>query len=172
MIIDGVFLALVGAAQVTLEVLAHFLGVGPYASILDRSPYTIGWVEAHGLAAMIGVLSSSSALATDVGSGTRSPSPSTCSSVRRTWCSGRASSTSRRCPLGKLGTAAHVLFATAQAWSLVVSRLVKETAPTQRSLDAEVVAGRSWLRFLSGSASSGEYWPGSAASTPPAAGDW
>ena len=122
MIIDGLFLAVVGAAQVTLEVLAHFLGVGPYASILDRSPYTIGWVEAHGLAAMIGVL------LVVIGAPDR----------RRFWHAfalavhlllGAANLVFWQSfvdfatvPFGELGTAAHVLFATAQAWSLVVSR--------------------------------------------------
>ena len=127
MIIDGIFLALAGTAQVTLELLAHFLGVGPYAAVFDRSAYTIGWVEAHGLAAVIGVVF------LVVGARDR----------RRFWHGfalavhlllGAANlvfwqsfvdfgTTS----LGGVGTTAHVLFATAQAWSLVVSRTAQRS---------------------------------------------
>ena len=122
MIIDGGFLALVGATQLTLELLAHFFGVGPYAAIFDQSAYTIGWVEAHGLAAVIGVF------LLVVGARDR----------RRFWHAfalavhlllGAANLVFWQSfvdfatvPFGELGTAAHVLFATAQAWSLVVSR--------------------------------------------------
>ena len=122
MIIDGVFLTLVGTAQVILELLAHFLGVGPYTAVFDRSAYTIGWVEAHGLAAMIGVVF------LVVGARER----------RRFWHGfalavhlllGAANLLFWQSfvdfattPLGVVGTLAHVLFATAQAWSLVVSR--------------------------------------------------
>ena len=56
MLIDGGFLALVGTAQMTLELVGHHLGAGPFGPVFDHSPYTIGWVEAHGLAALIGVL--------------------------------------------------------------------------------------------------------------------
>ena len=54
--IDGGFLALVGTAQMTLELVGYHFGVGPFGRVFDHSPYTIGWVEAHGLAALIGVL--------------------------------------------------------------------------------------------------------------------
>jgi hypothetical protein len=122
LIIDGGFLALVGTVQVTLEVLAHFLGIGPYAGTFARSAYTIGWVEAHGLAALIGVLLLSA--------GVRNR--------RRFWHAfalavhlllGAANLLFWQSfvdfgtvPLGGLATAAHLLFATAQGWSLVVSR--------------------------------------------------
>lgn len=56
MLVNGVFLALVGSVQVTFELLAYYAGAGPYATVFDRSPYTIGWVENHGLACLIGVL--------------------------------------------------------------------------------------------------------------------
>ena len=52
MLIDGGFLALVGTAQMTLELVGHHLGAGPFGRVFDHSPYTIGWVEAHGLAAL------------------------------------------------------------------------------------------------------------------------
>lgn len=122
LIVDGGFLALVGTVQVALELLAHFLGIGPYAGIFARSAYTIGWVEAHGLAALIGVL-----LLT---AGVRDR--------RRRWHAfalavhlllGAANLVFwhsfvdfAMVPLGQLATAAHLLFATAQGWSLVVSR--------------------------------------------------
>src|ERR1700759_418299 len=53
---NGVFLVVVGGTQVIFELLAYFGGVGPYDNIFDGSPYAIGWVEAHGLAFIIGVL--------------------------------------------------------------------------------------------------------------------
>ena len=49
MLIDGGFLALVGTAQMTLELVGYHLGVGPFGRVFNHSPYTIGWVEAHGL---------------------------------------------------------------------------------------------------------------------------
>ena len=53
---NGVFLVVVGGVQVVFELLAYYAGVGPYGYIFDESPYAIGWVEAHGLAFIIGVL--------------------------------------------------------------------------------------------------------------------
>lgn len=53
---DGVFLAVVGGIQVLLELAAYYAGAGPYGEFFDRSPYIIGWVEAHGMAFLIGVL--------------------------------------------------------------------------------------------------------------------
>lgn len=55
MTVDGVFLVVVGAIQVSLELLG-FVGAGPYATIFGGSPYTIGWVENHALALLIGAL--------------------------------------------------------------------------------------------------------------------
>jgi hypothetical protein len=53
---DGSFLALVGGAQMIFELLSHFFGVGPWGRIFTASHYTIGFLEAHGLAFLIGVL--------------------------------------------------------------------------------------------------------------------
>ncbi len=53
---NGVFLVVVGGVQVVFELLAYYAGVGPYGYVFEESPYTIGWVEAHGLAFIIGVL--------------------------------------------------------------------------------------------------------------------
>lgn len=53
--VDGAFLALVGAAQVASELVGHLAGAGPLAAFRD-SPYTIGWVENHGFALLVGVL--------------------------------------------------------------------------------------------------------------------
>jgi uncharacterized membrane protein len=53
---DGVFLVVVGGVQVVFELLAYYSGAGPYGYIFEESPYAIGWVEAHGLAFIIGVL--------------------------------------------------------------------------------------------------------------------
>ena len=53
---NGVFLVVVGGIQVVFELLAYFAGAGPYGYIFEDSPYAIGWVEAHGLAFIVGVL--------------------------------------------------------------------------------------------------------------------
>ena len=53
---NGVFLVVVGGVQVVFELAAHYASAGPYGYIFEESPYTIGWVEAHGLAFIIGVL--------------------------------------------------------------------------------------------------------------------
>jgi hypothetical protein len=56
MMVDGGFLTLAGTTQAILEVVGHHLGRGPLGRIFEHSPHTIGWVEAHGLAALIGLL--------------------------------------------------------------------------------------------------------------------
>src|ERR1700692_110067 len=54
---NGVFLVVVGGGvSVVFELLAYYAGIGPYGYLFDESPYAIGWVEAHGLAFIIGVL--------------------------------------------------------------------------------------------------------------------
>lgn len=53
---DGVFLAVIGGIQVLLELAAYYADAGPYGEFFHQSPYIIGWVEAHGLAFLIGVL--------------------------------------------------------------------------------------------------------------------
>ena len=52
---DGAFLLAVGMLAMLLELVGHFGGKGPLAH-LWQSPYTIGGVEAHGLAAILGAL--------------------------------------------------------------------------------------------------------------------
>jgi hypothetical protein len=56
LLFNGGFLALVGGAQIGFELLSHVMGVGPWGDIFAHSPYTIGFVEAHGLALLIGLL--------------------------------------------------------------------------------------------------------------------
>jgi len=53
---DGLFLALIGGVQVAFELMSYYAGAGPHGTIFDQSPYTIGWVENHGLAFLIGML--------------------------------------------------------------------------------------------------------------------
>jgi len=53
---DGAFLLVAGTVQVVLELLGYFAGRGIWGHVLAHSPYTIGWVEAHGLAVLIGLL--------------------------------------------------------------------------------------------------------------------
>jgi hypothetical protein len=56
LLVNGGFLTVVGALQMSLELLSYYTGAGPYGADFDASPYTIGWVEAHGLALLIGLL--------------------------------------------------------------------------------------------------------------------
>ena len=53
---DGAFLAVVGAVQILFELVGYYRGAGPFGELFDHSPFIIGWVEAHGLALLIGVL--------------------------------------------------------------------------------------------------------------------
>jgi hypothetical protein len=53
---NGGFLAVVGAVQVGFELMSHYTGGGVYGGIFEHSPYSIGWVENHGLALLIGLL--------------------------------------------------------------------------------------------------------------------
>jgi hypothetical protein len=53
---NGAFLALVGGVQMSFELLSHFGGIGPLGRIFAGSHYTIGFLEAHGLALLIGLL--------------------------------------------------------------------------------------------------------------------
>lgn len=56
LILDGGFLLVAGSIQIALEVAGHFWHTGPYATTFGSSPYTIGFVEAHGLALLISFL--------------------------------------------------------------------------------------------------------------------
>ncbi len=121
MLINGGFLALVGTTQMTLELVGHHLGAGPFGSVFDHSPYTIGWVEAHGLAALIGVHF--------LVAGGRDGQPHwhgfalavhvLLGGANLMFWSGFV--TFGTVPIGTLATAAHVVFATAQACCLVLS---------------------------------------------------
>ncbi len=53
---DGVFLGVTGALQVTFELAGYYTGRGPLGDVFDDSPYTIGWVENHSWALLVGVL--------------------------------------------------------------------------------------------------------------------
>lgn len=44
---NGAFLALVGGAQMSFELLSYYAGSGPLGKVFAGSHYTIGWVEAH-----------------------------------------------------------------------------------------------------------------------------
>jgi len=122
MIVDGGFFAVVGTAQMSMELLGHHLGAGPFGRVFEQSPYSIGWVEAHGLAALIGVLF--------LVAGGRDG--------RRYW-HGFALSvhvllgaanlmfwssfvTFGTVPVGVLATIAHLGFVIAQSWCLIASR--------------------------------------------------
>ncbi|MCE7984354.1 MAG: hypothetical protein DYG89_24535 [Caldilinea sp. CFX5] len=54
--LHGLFLLLAGSVQLLLEGIGHFGQIGPYATLFGNSPYTIGFVEAHGLALLIGLV--------------------------------------------------------------------------------------------------------------------
>jgi hypothetical protein len=53
---NALFLVLIGSLQIVFELLSHFGGIGPLAERFNGSAYTIGFLEAHGLAVMMGVL--------------------------------------------------------------------------------------------------------------------
>lgn len=53
---NGVFLAIVGSVQVVFEIVGHFAGRGPFGAVFEGSTFTIGFVEAHGLAVIVGAL--------------------------------------------------------------------------------------------------------------------
>jgi hypothetical protein len=56
LLINGAVLVLVGAVQVTLELLSYYAGARIYGPLFHSSHYVVGWVEAHGLAALIGIV--------------------------------------------------------------------------------------------------------------------
>jgi hypothetical protein len=54
---DGLFLIVVGTIQFLLELRAYYFGVGPASGLIRDAPHTvIGFIEAHGLAIIMGVL--------------------------------------------------------------------------------------------------------------------
>ena len=56
MLADGIFLGATGALQVSFELIGYYTGRGPLGDVFDDSPYTIGWVENHSWALLVGVL--------------------------------------------------------------------------------------------------------------------
>lgn len=54
--IDGRFLVAAGTVQLVSELLSHYRSSGLHGDTFADSPYTIGFIEAHGLAAMLGAL--------------------------------------------------------------------------------------------------------------------
>ena len=52
---NGAFLVAVGGGAMVSDAVGHFLGIGPLA-IMRGSPHSIGGFEAHGLAALMGIL--------------------------------------------------------------------------------------------------------------------
>jgi hypothetical protein len=52
---NAIFLILVGLVQATSELLSHVLSVGSLAGRFVDSRYTIGFFEAHGLAALVAI---------------------------------------------------------------------------------------------------------------------
>jgi hypothetical protein len=54
---NAIFLVVAAAASLCTDVLGIFFGLGPESRLVASAPYTgIGFVEAHGLALIIGVL--------------------------------------------------------------------------------------------------------------------
>jgi len=56
LLLDASFLLVVGGVQQLFELLGHFVGIGPHAKTFFRSPYTIGFFEAHGMAVLSSIL--------------------------------------------------------------------------------------------------------------------
>lgn len=53
---NAAFLTAVGLTQILFELASHYRGAGPLGDRFTGSPYTIGFLEAHGLAVLIGIL--------------------------------------------------------------------------------------------------------------------
>ena len=54
---NAVFLILAGGGSLLMDLRAYFLGTGPSTRFIATAPYTaIGFVEAHGLALIFGIL--------------------------------------------------------------------------------------------------------------------
>jgi hypothetical protein len=53
---DATFLLVAGGMAMLSELLGHFLNIGPLARAFHKSPYTVGFFEAHGLAVLTAVL--------------------------------------------------------------------------------------------------------------------
>ena len=54
---NAVFLILAGGSSLLMDLRAYFFGVGPSTRFIAAAPYTaIGFVEAHGLALIFGIL--------------------------------------------------------------------------------------------------------------------
>jgi len=53
---DATFLLVAGGMSFLLELLGHFANIGPFARMFYGSSYTIGFVEAHGLAVLTALL--------------------------------------------------------------------------------------------------------------------
>ncbi len=56
LILNALFIGLVGFAQMIFELLSHFLGIGPLGNMFVQSAYTVGFFEAHGFAVLTSVL--------------------------------------------------------------------------------------------------------------------
>lgn len=54
--INGCFLLVAGGSALVSELCAYFVDIGPEAAAFHLSPYAIGFVEAHGLAILTGLL--------------------------------------------------------------------------------------------------------------------
>ena len=54
--LDGLFLLAMGSAVVAMDLWSYGAGAGPFAATFLRDPLVIGVVEAHGLAALVGVM--------------------------------------------------------------------------------------------------------------------
>src|SRR5262245_25529350 len=54
---NAAFLILAGGGSLVMDLRAYFLGVGPASRLIAEAPHTvIGFVEAHGLALILGIL--------------------------------------------------------------------------------------------------------------------
>jgi hypothetical protein len=53
---DALFLVVIGGVQVVFEFVGYLWGIGPLGAVFHDSSYTIGFVEAHGLALLSGIV--------------------------------------------------------------------------------------------------------------------
>lgn len=124
LIANGLFLLPVGAIQMTFELLGYLFGIGPLAHAFAGSPYTIGFVEAHGLALIFGVLFLRAAAGRDIEAfwhGTAVVIHLLLGGANLLFW--QSFIVFDLVPMGIVATAFHALLALAQAWAAMVANM-------------------------------------------------
>lgn len=127
LVANGLFLVVVGAVQMSFELLGHHFGIGPLAQAFAGSPYTIGFVEAHGLALIFGVLFLRAAAGREI-----EPFWHGTAVVIHLLLGGanllfwQSFITFDLVPMGIAATAVHAVLVIAQAWAAMIASVSRE----------------------------------------------